>query len=602
MKLSIVCSYLLTAVCLISATAAAEATKTEREEIVVTATKQPVSLDNLAVPVEVISRNDIRQLQPVDLSDLLARLAGIEMARNGGAGGNASIFTRGAESDHTILLINGIRVNPSSGFGGANWQFIDPATIERIEIVKGPRAALYGSDAIAGVVNVITKVYDRASVLVGGGSYDTRKLQLGGSADLSGIRVEGQFALTDSGGFNPKKNSASTGAYDNQTVNIAARNEGKALQWELSFRQAEGETEYDNSGSQARQAHTERVASGTLGWRSDTWNTNLRYSFAQNKLNQLGGSPDRVTTERDQIELNSSNKWQIGDQLLAWQAGASHQSEDVYVCSFCPFSAPYASAAKRNEVYTSLSQSGELSDSLIAIRYTDDEVYGDNFSWNAEYSYAMDSTASWYVMAGTAFKAPSAAELFSPSFGNADLREETSRSYELGLKVDNEIGSLGTAFFVSEIENLIVYSGSRLENVEKAEIRGIELTHSLTRGLWHLHNAVTLQRAEKVDANGSRSDLARRADLNWNFQLSWLGEAARISVENVYSGKRRDSAFSTAVLDSYSIVNVSAGWQLSAAWSLNAKVENLFGEEYEVAGGYNVPESSVFVSLSWALD
>lgn len=144
-------------------------------DIVVTATRSPISVDDAIVPVTVITRQDIEQSLAADLAELLRFEAGLDIGRNGGAGQSTSLFMRGAESNHTLVLIDGVRINPGT-VGGAAIQHIAPELVERIEIVKGARSALFGTDAIGGVINVITRREDRAWLegSVGGGSFATR--------------------------------------------------------------------------------------------------------------------------------------------------------------------------------------------------------------------------------------------------------------------------------------------------------------------------------------------------------------------------------------------------------------------------------------------
>ena len=215
------------------------------DTIVVTATRNEIPLDDAIVPVSVITRADIELSLATDLAELLRFEAGLDLGRNGGPGQATSVFIRGAESNHTLVLVDGVRVNPGT-IGGAALQHIAPEMIERVEIVKGARSALFGTDAIGGVINVITRRADDSFVdaTLGAGSFDSRSANL--SAGLNGDAGEVGVAINwqDTDGFAPRLDADIETGYDNLTLNMyAARQFGSS---ELSLRhwRAEGNVEY----------------------------------------------------------------------------------------------------------------------------------------------------------------------------------------------------------------------------------------------------------------------------------------------------------------------------------------------------------------------
>ncbi|HSM31972.1 MAG TPA: TonB-dependent receptor plug domain-containing protein, partial [Woeseiaceae bacterium] len=224
-----------TALLLSAATQAYASDISPSDTIIVTATRTEIPLEQATVPVRVITRDDIELSLATDLAELLRFEAGIDIGRNGGPGQATSMFMRGTESNHTLVLIDGVRINPGT-IGGAPIQHISPEVIERVEIVKGARSALFGTDAIGGVINIITRRADETHIEggAGAGSFDSRSAFLSG-----GVRNEkNQLGITldwqDTEGYPPRVGSDIDRGYDNFSLNIhAARDIGHG---EISLR------------------------------------------------------------------------------------------------------------------------------------------------------------------------------------------------------------------------------------------------------------------------------------------------------------------------------------------------------------------------------
>ena len=195
------------------------------EETVVTATRTPEPVDSLAASVIVITREDIERSLALDIGSLLAQHAGLEVARNGGPGQAASLFVRGTNSDHTLVMVDGVRINPGT-IGGAAIHNIAPDTVERVEIVKGARSSLWGSDAIGGVVNIFTRAATAQGIglSVAGGRYGNRSVQLDGGVHLADRGSVGfAFGQINSDGFPPLRTSNEDRGFRNRSVNLAGQ-------------------------------------------------------------------------------------------------------------------------------------------------------------------------------------------------------------------------------------------------------------------------------------------------------------------------------------------------------------------------------------------
>jgi len=561
------------------------------DTIVVTATRTEIPLEQATVPVRVITRDDIELSLATDLAELLRFEAGIDIGRNGGPGQATSIFLRGTESNHTLVLIDGVRINPGT-IGGAALQHISPEAIERVEIVKGARSALFGTDAIGGVINIITRRADVSSVEggVGGGSFDSRSAFV--SAGLRDDRNQVGVTLDwqDTAGFPPRVESNLARGYENRSLNVyAARDIGRG---EISLRhwRAEGFVEYlDFFLAPADQ---------------DTLNSTTALQFDK-QLGRNGSSKLIVSHMQDRIAQNQSPDYVESTRLsVDWQythAFAHHtvtgglftMSENAQTLSF---GSGFDEDTDVDAVFVQDQWTGERQRAFVALRLSDHDTFGTQTTYNAEYAWELAD--AWTVRAGLgrAFRAPDATDRYGFG-GNPDLEPEVADEYQLGLgfapggrhKVDFEL-------YASDITDLIEFDAASftLVNIDSAEIRGAQLGYEYRGETFSLRAELVRQRADDVDT-GSR--LLRRAEQSAT--LSYVQDIGRhrIGVNVLASGDRED--FGGAQLPGYVVTSLTGQLRLSAAWQLNARIENLFDTEYQTAANFRMQERSAFVEVRY---
>ncbi len=230
--------------CLPSRRRTAEPSVPPERRIIVTATRTPTPLEEVLAPVLLVDRAEIDRSLALDPSELLRFRAGIDLSRNGGPGQTTGLFIRGGESNHTLVLVDGVRINPGT-IGIAQIQNLPPQLLERIEVVKGPRSALYGSDAIGGVVNVITRRgRDGWSAEAGVGAHDTTSASLVGGFGDQALGLDFGVSWLDSAGFPTRSDSDVDRGYDD--LGVTARFSGRVGAGELALKHfnASGTTEY----------------------------------------------------------------------------------------------------------------------------------------------------------------------------------------------------------------------------------------------------------------------------------------------------------------------------------------------------------------------
>ena len=568
--------------------------------IVVTGTKTEVPQARSAVPVEVITSEQIRNSAATDAADLIQLYSNVDLARNGAYGKTTSVFIRGAESNHTLVLIDGVKMNPGT-IGLAALQNISPDIIERIEIVKGPRSSLYGSDAIGGVINIITrKRIDGAqlNVVAGVGEDNTTKTgasALYGNETIStGITVE-QF---DTDGIQITDASDGDSGYDNQTINAFFDLQVGRSDFRFSYWEAQGNTEYYSFGD-LDQDFKNSVASAVWDYAlNGNISSHLRIStitddIDQNQENFLAEF-DFADTDRDEIEWKMDYQT---DSNLIYSLGILRSEETVNAQSF---GTRIEEDTDTNAVYVLLQNQLENSSYDVVLRQTDHEDFGNQTTWNIDYRYWVSAGTNLYIGGGEAFRAPDATDRFG-SIGNPDLDPEKSKTIELGIEhrlTENSI--LSITYFENRIKDLIEPNATftRMENIEKARIKGVEINLQGQRERWQYAVSVLAQDPENTELNET---LSRRAKSRINTRLTYNQDRWQAGGNLLRVGKRDNSSFDSVVLESYEIANVFARYNFTPSFSLSAKIENLFDKDYETAADFNTRGRTAYAELAYSL-
>jgi len=561
------------------------------DTIIVTATRTEIPLEQATVPVRVITRDDIELSLATDLAELLRFEAGIDIGRNGGPGQATSMFLRGTESNHVLVLIDGVRMNPGT-LGGAAIQHISPEVIERVEIVKGARSALFGTDAIGGVINIITRRAEETSVEAGAGagSFDSRSAFV--SAGTRGAK--NQFGMTvdwqDSAGYPPRVESDIDRGYDNLSLNVyAARDIGRG---ELSVRhwRAEGTVEYlDFFLTPVDQ---------------DFRNTTTAFEFDK-QIAERGSSKLVLAYMQDQIQQNQSDDFVESDRLsVDWQYTHAFSEHTITGGLFAmdesartlTFGSGFDEDTEVRAAFLQDQWTRDRHRAFVAMRLTDHEAFSSQITYNAEYAFELSE--AWIVRGGLgrAFRAPDASDRFGFG-GNPDLKPELADEFQLGLRYKpGDRHSVDLELYANDIEDLIEFDfvTFTLVNIDAAEIRGAQLGYEYRGDTFTVRTELLQQRADNK-TTGSR--LLRRAEESLTVSYTQNIGDHRVGVSVLASGDRED--FGGAQLAGYAIANLTGQITLSEAWQLNARIENVFDTEYQTAENFRMPERSAFIELKY---
>jgi vitamin B12 transporter len=576
------------------------------ETMVVTANRFEQPLSEAIVSTTIISKQEIDETQAKSLVDVLKRVPGVEVSQSGGRGHSASIFMRGFNSDQVLFLVDGIRID--SAAGGISFNHIPVGIIERVEVIKGPGGALYGSDAIAGVINVITSSSQSSEgsvISLGAGSDAQKEANFSTTRFLSNgaiIKLAGGFEETD--GFDIK--DPKTGMdYGYESQNLFA-SYSQAINDEftgsVSVRWYDSLAEYDSSGK--NYGYSENLSiTGDVQYSSGKLSSTLRanqqaienldYSQAQGKDN--AGTKKKIDLTNIQFlnQYDFSETFSIG-------AGADWRREKLDDDALSYGNPDALAGESRDTMGLYLSSDMHLGSLQLtgSIRHDKHDSYDRHTTWSVGSRYRLTESHSFKAALGTSFKAPSYSDLTN----NSDLKPEEALSREIGYTGEFDAFTIDVTAYDNDVDNLIIwYEGSPWwypKNVD-AELRGLEITGTFNTGF--IHHTVVAEFKDHEDSAGNK--LAKRADQNYKWLVGATYEEFDFNLTYTYIGERlgnpKEVNDSDNELPSVSLWDTSVGYWISPELIVRARVDNLTNEKYQTTLSYNAPERRYFANLTY---
>ena len=576
------------------------------DNFVVSATRTLKAASDLPSQVTVISRLDIIETGAVTLTDLLQRRANLDIRATGGPGQSSGVFIRGTNATHTLVLIDGQRV-ASSTSGATAFEHIALDLIERIEVVRGPLSALYGSEAIGGVIQIFTRkgtansadAPTRVFASAGVGTFSSRQMDAGVDSrvgdtqvlfNASYRRIDAPSASNPASGsftYNPDRDP-----YENTSAIIKLSHQlwqGETVTFNAW--QSKGKVRFDSGpGNDALNAQT--LTGIQLG------SENSFASWWKSRLSVGSTSDDSVITS------NFSSKFKTTQQQTSWQnqlatpagevlLGIERRSEKVAATTNYT-----AKTRTTDSLFGSVSQQMAEQTLSINARRDKEDQFGSRSTGGVSWSYQLWKDELVYLSAGRAFRAPSFNDLYFPGFSNALLRPERSESGELGWRLNRKNFLLNLAVFENRIEDLIAFDSAtfRPQNIRRARIRGVELGIDTTWAGIDWRTRLTAQRPEDADTD---KQLRSRAKLLGTIGGSTTLGAWKVGADVAASGQRFDSANEapSSRMGGYALIGAFARYRIDPQWTLELNGNNLGNQKYELARGYNTLGRQLFVKL-----
>ncbi len=590
------------------------------QQVIITAARAPEPEDQSFFSVTVLTRADIEARQVSSVQDLLADLAGINIDNAGGLGQQSSVFIRGADSDHTLLLIDGVRVG-SATLGSAPFEIIPLEQIDHIEVVRGPRSTLYGSDAVGGVIQIFTRQAGEPGVTLGGsamtGSYDTHEFT--GYAAARGREAWGSISgdVLTTGGLAACLPSAVAGCFDSAAPQLPDGHQNRSGSLSAGVRLTDqltasadvlythGWTAFDGAGFDDRLDFGEKVftahldqALGAAGW-------HVRLMAGRDEDDErdfLDATPvGTFDSVRNSASLQADGKLGEAVKLVS---GVDY--EDVHVDSDTPFAVTSRTTrAGFGELHADL---GGWS-ALAGVRFEDNEQFGAHWTENLGLTRGLGAGVRFLLTWGTAFRAPTFDELYFPGFGNPNLKPETSQSWETGL--DGGQGALRWslhAYQTTLAEEISIDPLTFLPlNIDRSRIRGVELQGDWHGAAWVVGGQLTGLEPLNVSPGAGYDDLLpRRAQQSASLSVRRLlrpaaagGADGSVGVVARWEGRRYDDLANTLPMGGYLTVDLLTQWRLAGDWTLEAKAANLFDRSYQTAAYYAQPGRSYGITIRY---
>ncbi|MFN3785426.1 MAG: TonB-dependent vitamin B12 receptor [Thiothrix sp.] len=575
------------------------------DTIVVTADRKARTIDETLAPVSIITRADLDKYQATSIPDVLRHVPGINFSNSGGVGKATSVFVRGTNSSQVLVLIDGIKIG-SATTGTVAFEDLPLEQVERIEVVRGPRSSLYGSEAIGGVIQIFTRKGGKGfqpAISVSAGSHNTQKanINLAGGDTTTWYNLNAGTEKTD--GFNATANNKEPDAdgYARNSIALRAGHRfSTSTEAEVSLLQAQGNNDYD--GSFVNQSEfVQQAVSGKLRHSvGDKAVLTAQLGQAKDESDNFkdGAFKSRFNTTRNtaslqaDIELNASNGLTVGLD----QQQDKVESSTVYTVN----------SRDNTGVFGNYQTKLGATQFDIAVRQDDNEQFGKHTTGSVAVGHDLPNGTRLTAAYGTAFKAPTFNNLYFPFSGDATLKPEQSANTEIGVagKALNGKVQWAANAFHNSIDNLISYPPPTYDvsQTDKAQIQGVELSAGTQLGGWDVNANVTLQRPENRSGTHAGKRLILRpeqfASVDIDRNLGKVHVGATLHAE----GKRYTDVANTdsTKLPGYSTLDLRADYQLAKSWTAGVKIGNVFDKNYQTNSGYNQDGINGLVTIKYA--
>lgn len=579
------------------------------DEIVVTATRTPQSAGALLNDVTVIGRDEIARSGQSSLTEILQTVPGVEITANGGLGATSTIMLRGANANHTLILVDGMRLGSATS-GMTAIEHIPADLIERIEILRSPASGLYGADAVGGVIQIFTKSgrgAPRLNLSAGLGSNNLQTVTGGYGGESAGTAFHVQLGHTATDGFSAANPTALFNSFNPDRDGYRNSHLSATAEHVIDSDHSIGLTAFHSDGTihfdqgPTSDDFTQQVLdSYTIYSRKQVnadWQSLFRYGISSDDATTWGLNPSVFRTA--QTMLTWQNDVRVGSGTAI--AGAEYVEQKVD-------GSTAFSMDKRTISSLLAGYHGIFGKHLaqVNVRYDNNSQFGTQDTGSISYGYRLTDAWKISATAGKSFKAPTFNDLYFPFTdfgwgftyqGNPNLKPEKAFNRELRLNYQHGKQAGGISYYENRIDNLIDPGISAPVNLGMAKIHGVEVTFA---GEIAGMRASASLNAQSPKAEETGLWLPRRSDKHGSVKLERGFGFWTAGGEAVFSGSRYDDAANTRKLAGYGIANLYASYAIDKEWAVRGRVNNLFDKNYTLATGFNTPGANLFVGLEYS--
>lgn len=603
---------LFTLVTLSSTTSFAENTF---EPVVITASRHSESLQDTLSSSTVINRDEIEASSATSLDELLNTVSGLDVKSSGAFGKSTSIFMRGTGSSHILTMIDGVKIYSATG-GSAAYQHIPLNQIERIEIVRGPRSGLYGSEAIGGVIQIFTKkgqLKPDANFSIEQGSHNTSEINAGFSGRNGKLSYSLNANQFDTDGIDSIVHTTANDkdAYDNKSLSTnLSYDYSKSITLSFNALDTQGSSLYDNCynlvyaiSDNCYADFQEQVISTKATFTPDgIWDASLLIGYSKDLNDNYWEDSANNIYQTEYNTLSFQNNFQLNeDQLII--VGLDSTEDKVIASPYNPFD----NTRDNQAIFTSWN--GKLGSirTSVSMRSDDNEQFGTHSTGSISAGMDISKQSRVFMSFGTAFKAPTFNELYFPFYGSETLVPEESESFELGYKKANKELTIEASLYRTTVDNLIAYDSttSTANNISKAEIEGIEASITTTVNKWKINLSTSFVEPINKDTTYLNNVLPARIKRSANLTMARQFGKTDLYFSVLNQGSRYTNVDNSLQLDGYTTLDIKVSHKINKNISVRAKLNNAFDEEYAVnansSSTYNTMGRSFFVSLNYKM-
>lgn len=617
----------------------ADSVKTTFSEIVVTATKTETPFYAIGSSVSVITSKEISVRQLKTVVDVLRQEPGLSIIEQGGPGKLAYVFMRGANPNHTLVIVDGVEMNDASSPNNAfDFSSFNTNDVDRIEIVRGPQSTLYGSDALAGIINIITKrgsdkpQYSLASE-GGTNGYYRGSISALGTVGILRYAIAASRSGTDGISASDSKfgNKEKDGNKNNSFTSRFGLDLSAKTKFDFIYKFSQTKTSLDQSEKYGDDPNYQYNVEEHLlrgGFTATFFDNRWRQQFNASIVRRFNKSVDLTDPLHPNLSSDSYNKaarvkfdWQnnlyfLDNNLITF--GIETETEKARTSYYSTGDwGPFESLFPEESITSTgiyLQDQINVANSFftsVGLRYDDNQKFGGVTTFRIAPAYFFNATGTKLKMSyGTGFKAPSLFYLFDPTFGNPKLQPEKSRGWDFGIDQSFDYGNynLGITFFNLQLVDMFGFdSNFRTVNIAKASSRGLEFTASAIN-IQHFSLNASFTYTETKDEYRLSPDfdkpLLRRpknqASIVANYRIN---EKTNFNLQFRYIGERDDKDFSTypasrVTIPDYTLVNFAANYRFLNHLEFTARIENLFDKQYEEVLYYGTLGRSFYVGMN----